>query len=65
MNLEALLAFLFFSWIMFGRQCLFLPFGGVFFTFSAISWQFPTLTAKKFSFSLNTCRLIAFLASST
>jgi vacuolar-type H+-ATPase subunit F/Vma7 len=43
MNLEALLkqlAFLFFSWIMMCRKCLFLPFGEVVFTFSALSWQF-------------------------
>ena len=54
MNLEALLrplAFFFFSWIMFGRQRLFLPFGEGFFSFSAISWQFPVLSTKKTSFS--------------
>jgi len=55
MNLEALLkqlAVLFFSWVMMCRKSLFLPFGEVVFTFSALSWQFwrfPILTAKKSS----------------
>ena len=57
MNLEALLkqlAFLFFSWFMFCRQCLFLTFDKVGFTFSPISWQFPILTSnsKKSAFCL-------------
>jgi IS5 family transposase len=50
MNLEMLLkrlAFLFFSWVVLGRQRLFLTFGNVSFTFSTISWQFPILTARK------------------
>ena len=57
MNLESLLtqlAFLFFSWFILGRQCLFLPFDKVSFIFSAIScqsWQFPILTARKSAFS--------------
>jgi transposase, IS5 family len=54
MNLEMLLkqlAFLFFSWLMLGRQRLFLTFGKVSFTFSSISWQFPILTARKSAFS--------------
>jgi hypothetical protein len=54
MNLEALLkqlAFLFFSWFMFCRQCLFLTFDKMGFTFSAISWQFPILPSKKSAFS--------------
>jgi hypothetical protein len=54
MNLEALLkqiAFLFFSWVMFCRQRLFLPFDKVGFTFSTIFWQFPILTSKKSAFS--------------
>ena len=57
MNLEALLkqlAFLFFSWVVLGRQHLFLPFGKMGFIFSAIScqsWRFPILPAKKSTFS--------------
>ncbi len=57
MNLEALLkqlAFLFFSWIMFGRQRLVLQFGEGFFSFSPLSrqfWRFPILSAKMSSFS--------------
>ena len=54
MNLEALLkqlAFLFFSWFMLDRQCLFLTFDKMGFIFSAISWQFPILPSKKSAFS--------------
>jgi hypothetical protein len=57
MNLEALLkqlTFLFFSWLILGRQCLFLTFDKVGFIFSAIScqsWLFPILTARKSAFS--------------
>ena len=57
MNLEALLkqlAFLFFSWVILGRQGFFLTFDKVGFIFSAIScqsWQFPILTARKSAFS--------------
>ena len=66
MNLEALLkqlAFLFFSWFILVRQCLFLTFDKVGFTFSAISWQFPILTSKKSAFS--PFHLIAFSVSPT
>ena len=54
MNLEALLkqlAFLFFSWFMLGGKRFFLTFDKLRFTFSAIPWQFPILTAKKSAFS--------------
>lgn len=57
MNLEALLkqlAFLFFSWLLSGRQGFFLTFDKVSFIFSAIScqsWQFSILTARKSAFS--------------
>jgi hypothetical protein len=57
MNLEALLkqlTFFFFSWLILGRQCLFLTFDKVGFIFSAIScqsWLFPILTARKSAFS--------------
>ncbi len=40
-----------FAWFMLGRQRLFLTFDMIVFSFSAISWQFPILTAKKSAFS--------------
>jgi len=68
MNLEALLrqlTFFSFSWVIFCRHRLFLPFREVFFTFSALSSQFYILTAKKSALSpyLYSCRLFAFSAS--